>query len=258
MKLKPSSQTEQKPSPERSGRRVQVALPLKVTCWDGDYKPCLDMACTYDISPRGARITGLRGAKEIGDIIAIERGRNKLFCRVVWVGRPDSEFRGQVGIENVETERSMWDAELRDLKEIYDPVVRESNFRHSRLTAGERNRRRSPRYSIEGAAELSSSILQGRTAQGVLKDLSEVGCLLSTNQSFPRGTELTLNLSVANYEFGLKALVRHIDPAAGMGLEFREIRKGDRQTLRFLLGKLAEQELEQSFELEIAEAASSR
>jgi hypothetical protein len=216
------------------------------------------MACTYDISPRGARITGLRGAKQIGDIIAIERGRTKSFCRVVWVGEPNSEFRGQVGIQVVETDRVMWEAELRDLHEAYDPVVRESNFRHSRLAAGERNRRRSPRYAIEGAAELSSKPMQGRTVQAAVKDISEVGCLLTSGQSFQPGTDLNLNLSVANYDFGLKAKVRHIDPAAGMGLEFREIRKGDRQILRFLLRKLAEQELEQSFELEVAQAASSR
>lgn len=251
MKPEPSKQALQRSSPERAGRRVQVVLPLKVTFWDGDNKPCLDMACTYDISTRGARITGFRGVKGVGDIIAIERGRNKSFCRVVWVGKPDSEFRGQVGIQNVETERPMWESELRDLQEIYDPMIRENASRNPALVAGEHNRRRYPRYAIAGAAELRNPSLQGRTAAGVVRDLSEVGCLLTTPQSFEPGTELNLILSIADYNLGLKALVRHSDPAAGMGVEFREIRKGDRQNLRFLLRKLAEQELEQSFELEL-------
>jgi hypothetical protein len=251
LKQEPSKQIFQELSPDRSGRRVQVALPLKVTCWDGDYKPCPDMACTYDISPQGARITGLRSAKQIGDIIAIERGRSKAFCRVVWVGDPNSKFRGQVGIQTVETERVMWEAELRDLQEVYDPVVRESSFRNDRLTAGERNRRRSPRYVIEGAAEVRTKTLEGKPVPATVKDLSEVGCLLTTTQRFQAGTELHLTVNVADYELGLKALVRHVDPVAGMGLEFREIRKGDRQILRYLLRKIAEQELEQSFEFEL-------
>ncbi|MCU1299634.1 MAG: hypothetical protein JWO91_3912 [Acidobacteriaceae bacterium] len=240
----------QEPSPDRSGRRVQVALPLKVTCWDGDYKPCPDMACTYDISPQGARITGLRRVKQIGDIIAIERGRSKSFCRVVWVGDPNSEFRGQVGIQTVEADRLMWEAELRDLQEVYDPVVRESSLRNLRFGA-ECNHRRSPRYIIEGAAEVRSKTMQGKAASATLRDLSEVGCLLTTTQHFQAGAELHLTLNVADYELRLKALVRHIDPIGGLGLEFREIRKGDRQILRFLLRKLAEQELEQSFEFEL-------
>src|SRR5271170_4873790 len=95
-------------TPERSDKRIQVALPLRITCWDGDIKPSLDMACTYDISVRGARITGLRSVKEPGEIIAVERGRNRAYYRVVWVGRENSELRGQIGIQCVETERLMW------------------------------------------------------------------------------------------------------------------------------------------------------
>jgi hypothetical protein len=251
LKHESSKQTSQKPAPERSGRRVQVVLPLKITSWDSDYKPCPDMACTYDISPHGARITGLRGAKEIGDIIAIERGRNKAFCRIVWIGKPNSEFRGQVGIENVETERQMWESELRDLHEAYDPVSPEKRFVKSSSRANGHNRRRHPRFTIDGLAKLRCKTLNGRTVEGTLKDLSEVGCLISTTQFFQPGAELNLTLTVGDCELGLKAHVRHSDAILGLGLEFREIRKGDRQILRFLLRKLAEQELEQSFELEL-------
>jgi hypothetical protein len=240
---------QQQNSPERTGKRVQVVLPLKVTYWDQEYKPCPDMACTYDISPRGARITGLKVVNQIGDIVAIERGRNKSFCRVVWVGEANSEFRGQVGIENVETERVMWETELRDLQEAYDVLPRECGNRVGKLASGDRNRRRDVRYIIEGAAEVGNKSMQGRTAPAILKDLSEVGCLLTSVQLFQPGTELSLTLSVADFDLKLRAQVRHANATEGMGLEFREIRKGDRQALRFLLRKLAEQELEQSFEL---------
>ena len=86
-------------SPERSDKRIHVALPIRVTYWDSENKPCLEMACTYDISSRGARITGLRCVKATGEIIAVERGRNRAFCRVIWVGEANSELHGKVGIQ---------------------------------------------------------------------------------------------------------------------------------------------------------------
>ena len=58
--------------PERSGKRIHVALPIRVTYWDSKHKPCLEMACTHDISSRGARITGLRCVKATGEVPDLE------------------------------------------------------------------------------------------------------------------------------------------------------------------------------------------
>ena len=52
---------------DRLDKRVHVALPIRVTYWDEQARPHLEMACTYDISPHGARVVGLRGAKKEGD-----------------------------------------------------------------------------------------------------------------------------------------------------------------------------------------------
>jgi hypothetical protein len=63
-------------SPERQTKRIHVALPIRVTYWDSESKPALEMACTYDISEQGARVTGLRCVNGVGEIVAIERGRS--------------------------------------------------------------------------------------------------------------------------------------------------------------------------------------
>ena len=81
------------------------------------------MACTYDISARGARITTPRFVNEVGEIIAVERGHDKAYCRVVWVGEPNSRRRGQMGIQCVETERLLWDTERRHLEGVYDRIL---------------------------------------------------------------------------------------------------------------------------------------
>ena len=122
-------------SPERQTKRIHVAFPIRVTYWDSENKPGLEMACTYDISEHGARVTGLRCVKGVGEIVAVERGRNKAFCRVVWVGEPNSELQGQVGIQSVESDRTMWEAELRDMEEAYDPILMDGTkaSRHLRV-----------------------------------------------------------------------------------------------------------------------------
>lgn len=232
--------------PERIDKRIHVALPIRVTYWDGDNKPCLEMACTYDISSRGARVTGLRCVKGTGEILAVERGRNKAFCRVVWVGEPNSELHGQIGIQCVESERMMWEAELRDMEEVYDPIRRDTVFpRSSSNGVPNGNRRRHQRFDIEGLAELLKRGSTATHSEGGLKNLSELGCLVTTKQALLPGTDLKLVLNVANYDLSVKGQVKHSALDMGLGIEFREIRKGDRQILQFLLRKLSEQQEQQ-------------
>jgi hypothetical protein len=241
---------------ERVTKRIHVALPIRVTYWDSENKPCLEMACTYDISARGARVTGLRCVKGEGEIVAVERGRNKAFCRVVWVGESNSELRGQIGLQCVESDRLMWESELRDMEEAYDPVQRDGT-----LTRGAVGRnmndgnRRHQRFDIKGLAEL---LKRGSTAthtEGDLRNLSELGCLVTTKQVLLPGTDLKLVLNVANYNLSVKGQVRHAALDMGLGIEFREIRKGDRQILQFLLRKLAEKQEPEQNTLAKAKAA---
>ena len=230
--------------PGRLDKRIHVALPVRVTYWDHENKPCLELACTYDISARGARVTGLRCVKREGDIIAVERGRNRAFCRVVWIGEPNSELRGQVGLQCVESDRVMWEAELRDMEEVYDPIQREGGLYRLNSTGGSQlgSRRRHPRFDIEGIAELLKHEHTAPHAEAVLKDLSELGCRVAAKSLLVPGTDLKVVLNVANYDLAVRGRVRLAAPDFRMGIEFREIRKGDREILQFLLRKLAEKE----------------
>jgi hypothetical protein len=59
-----------------------------------------------------------------------------------------------------------------------------------------------------------------------------------------------LVLNVGDYEMALKGLVRHGDQY-GLGIEFQEIRKGERQILQFLMRKLADKHLEDTLQFEV-------
>ena len=239
---------------ERTDKRVHVALPIRITYWDKDKKPGVEMACTYDISSRGARITNLRCVKGVGEVVAIERGRNKSFCRVVWVGEPGTEVAGQIGLQAVERERAMWESELKDMEEVYDPISKEA-AKGAVATTRAGNRRRHGRFHVEGSAELvktssKSNRSGGKTApaKASLKDLSEVGCLVKTKEVLIPGTDLKLVLKIADYDVTLKGQVRHSFDM-GVGIEFSEIRKGDRETLKHVLRKLAEKQADETIEV---------
>jgi hypothetical protein len=202
------------------------------------------MACTYDISAHGARVTGLRCVKEAGEIVVVERGRSKAYCRVVWIGESNSHLRGQVGIQCVEAEKTLWTAELNDMEEMYDPMGRDSAlYRLDSTGFGNKgNRRRYQRFAAEGMANLLQKGSAAGHSEGGLKDVSEVGCLITTKSLILPGTDLKLVLTVSNYDLSFKGQVRHAALDVGLGIEFREIRKGDRAVLQHLLRKLAESE----------------
>jgi hypothetical protein len=222
---------------DRTEKRVSVALPVRVTYYDNDSKPRLEMACTYDISSHGARLTGLRCVKEAGEIVTVERGRSKAFCRVVWIGEANSRLQGQVGIQCVEAEKALWSAELRDMEQIYEPVGRDGRLGSASM--GQGNRRRYERFTIGGLVDLLQKGSAPGHLDGALKDVSEVGCLVTTQSLILPGTDLKLVLNVANYDLAFKGQVRHAALDVGLGIEFREVRKGDRAILQHLLRKRA-------------------
>jgi hypothetical protein len=231
---------------ERTNKRVHVALPIKITYWDKDKKPGLEMACTYDISARGARITNLRCIKQTGEIVAIERGRSKTFCRVVWIGAPNSELKGQVGLQCIENEHPIFEAELKEFAEVYEPLPKPKD----KAAPDEKgNRRQGERLPVKGTAEL---LKPGKkeAAKAALKDLSEMGCLITTKEVLLPGTDIKLVLKIENYDLNLKGKVKHTKENVGVGIEFSEIRKGDRDMLKHLLQKLEEQELEATFQIQ--------
>lgn len=234
---------------QRASRRVQVALPLRVTYYDAGNKPCLTMACSYDIAERGARISALRHGLKAGDIVAVDRGRTKVFCRVVWVGEPGSPRGGQVGIECTDPAKAMWEGELKQFEAVYDTLPRVNGIGKG-LQPGthERERRRFHRTVAEGWADLTEGEETHTIAD--LQDLSEYGCRLLSRHPLGPGMNLDLSLNVAHQDLKFKGQVRNAVDLA-LGIEFREARKGDMQMLQHLLRKLVEQQLEDSFQFEI-------
>ncbi len=222
---------------DRLGKRVHVALPIRIRYPAGS-RTVAELACTYDIHPRGARVASLR-TTHAGDLVTVERGKNKALCRVVWAGDPNSALCGQFEIECIETDKLLWTEELQGMEELYDRIGTDRNPSRARnFSPSEDNRRRGQRFAVQGLADLIQ-IPASASVEADLKEISEFGCLVSTSGVLLTGTDLKLVLNITHCDVTVKGQVRHAARGPGVGIEFYEIRRGDRPLLRYLLRKLA-------------------
>ena len=231
---------------------IHLALPVRlIHTQDGD-RGGLELACTYDIHPRGARLRSTRAMK-VGDLVTVARGRVKSVCQVVWTADPESALRGQFTVECVEGSRSPWEEELRLMEEQYLPILPAGPNKKPVMNAfrkGEQNRRRRPRYRVEGGADLTD--IGGRSRfEGRLEQISEYGCLISASDLLKPGTNLRLVLNMCDVSVALRGHVRYTADNRAMGVEFQEIRQGDRPLLNYVLDQLKKPRTEDFAGLEV-------
>lgn len=226
-----------------TGKLVHLALPVRWNLVGQEGRGSAEMACTYDIHPHGARLLSVRQVN-IGELVMVERGRNKAICQVVWAADPASALRGQFTVQCVEG-KTPWDEELRQLEEQYQPVILDGRERRAAAREFGRpdvNRRRRPRFYVDGQAE----VIDGRQrATGQVQQISEYGARISATEILRPGTDFRLTLNVFEVSMALKAQVKYLVDNLGMGVEFQEIRRGDRPLLSYVLSKVKSKRVEE-------------
>jgi len=213
-------------------KRVHVALPIRVTYWKNGVRTGVQLACTYDIGPSFARVTGLRDSCRVGDLFTVERGRRRAQFRVCWVG--DGDMRGQFGIECIDADQAPWNGELQEAEEAYQSILKPPTE-----SADRENRRRVTRFSIQNISG-SLNPHRGMLLEAQLRNISEHGCQLVVPCMVPPGSDVELNLQVSNVPVTLRGKIRHAAQSLVPGVEFRDIRRGDRPVLESLLRRLRE------------------
>ena len=111
------------------------------------------------------------------------------------------------------------------------------------MRRGEENRRRRRRFSVDGEADLM--LIGGHSR------LEGQGCRIAAGDLLAPGTDLRLSLNIFDISVALKAQVKYIAKNLGMGVEFQEIRQGDRPVLDYLLHKLKTKSIEEFAKLEV-------
>lgn len=232
-----------------STKLVHLALPVRWTLLGQEGRNTPEMACTYDIHPHGARLLSSR-TLNVGELVMVERGRNKAICQVVWSAEPDSALRGQFAVQCIDG-RTPWDDELRQMEEQYQPIILDGLERGASSRGSSQpdaNRRRRPRFYVEGQAEVIDGV---QRVAGEVQQISEYGARLAALEQMRPGTDFRLMLNVFDVSLALRAKVKYLVDNLGMGVEFQEIRRGDRPLLDYVLGRLKTRRIEELTRAEV-------
>ena len=231
------------------GKLLHVALPVRWSLVGQESRAPAQVACTYDIHAHGARLLSSRTVNP-GDLVLVERGRSKAVCKVIWTADPDSALRGQFTVECVDL-KTPWEDELRQMEEQYQPVNPDLGP-FSALPRGfnrpNGNRRRRPRFYVEGQAELIDG---DEHVSAEVEEISEFGARLSATDRLRTGNDFRLMLNIFDVSVALKAQVKYHSRGHVMGVEFHEIRRGDRPLLRYVLSKVGARRVQDFARLEV-------
>ncbi len=77
-------------------------MPTLVFGYDRSGRAFMEQAQTLDISIAGARLTGLSSEVAPGFILAVQQGDRRARFQVLWVGEPNTDLEGHIGLQCVE------------------------------------------------------------------------------------------------------------------------------------------------------------
>ena len=93
----------------RRQSRVFVDLPVHIWGMDCFSRPFTQPASLRSISGSGATLQCVDAHLKPGEVIDVLYQGTKAQFRIVWCGKPGTEVAGEVGIENLSTDKRLWD-----------------------------------------------------------------------------------------------------------------------------------------------------
>jgi len=197
-------------------------LPLRMQR-ESDPPPRKKIAvCTFDISEHGARITGLHDPLQYGEIVFLERGSSRAKYTVAWMGKPGTPLAGQAGMRLLPDQEPIWDVDLANLQEEYEPIIQDEslipNLREAMFTGKQAQTR------------VVGSNLQ---ADGHLIQLSERECTVLTEVELPGNSPVILFVSGEGFDLRFRGRVR-AHASNYLIVDLNDLRRGDRRLLDYL------------------------
>jgi hypothetical protein len=106
----------------RIRNREKMVLAVRVSGQTADGEKFNALTHTVDIAISGGRLGGMFHLRlREGDVIEVRRNGRKGTFRVVWIGEPDSNRYGHVGIQAVRVPPNFWGLELPEKGEATRP-----------------------------------------------------------------------------------------------------------------------------------------
>ena len=208
-------------------KRVQIVLPVRVHIRTKEGKPLVQMVCTYDISRKGARLVGVQGVTESGEMVTLERNKERALYRVMWVGKAGTPQAGQMGVQCVEPEKLIWEVNLDDLEEQYETI---EEALAEKIKTGKSYDPVQPKLThAQIFSDDHADILAGEVVK-----ISPRSCTVKTDHKLRPGTQVQLLITNDILDLRLKGAAQRSEGPA-LSLELTEVRKGDRRRFIYLL-----------------------
>jgi len=96
----------------RRSHRVTTYLPVRIWGVDAKSQPFMQLAKVKNISAGGAVIEGLLRQVKPGEVLHVQAGGRTALFRVAWAGKTGLRRDGQIGIEYLPAQPSIWDLDL--------------------------------------------------------------------------------------------------------------------------------------------------
>ncbi len=202
---------------KRREARKPLALPVRIFGTDRGGRMFSENVTTAELSQNGAKLTGVRAALKVDEIIGLTYGKIKVHFKVKWVGEPGSPREGEVGLLNLTPEKPLWDFPL--------PSGAMDDFRF----AG-KDRRQSARVKCSISAELHP--VGQPVIWGKVSDLSLGGCFVEMPIPLPVNTKFEVALWLGETKLRLKGEVASSSPGFGIGVRFTNISPESQESLR--------------------------
>jgi hypothetical protein len=221
----------------RKHKRASLAIPVRVSRRMQEGSTSSQMACTLDITPDGARLNGIYSVEAPGEVIAVERGKNKAYFRVVWIGQRGTAQAGQLGVQCIEPDKNIWD--IKFVSESDEPY---GAFSPGMLQIqGLVGKDREHRVRCSGHVELTNGHRDAAPLSAPVTNISADGCYVRTGNPLAPNSAVNMKLRLNHAEVHLRGRVRSSDKGQGMWIEFNAIRHGDLELLQRALNQLAAQ-----------------
>ena len=98
-----------------------------------------------------------------------------------------------------------------------------------------------------------ANVLDGvQQVEGEVQQISEFGARIASTEILRPGTDFRLLLNMFDVHVSVKAQVKYLVDNLGMGVEFQEIRRGDRPLLSYVLSRLRMKKVPDFVEVEVS------
>jgi hypothetical protein len=214
---------------EKPEPRLDVELPVRVFGMGADGRPFLQHAQARNISPRGAKLSGLETRLKPGDVVGVQVGDKKTRCKVIWVVDAGQAQKIEVGVKMVEGQPCPWEQELQRTPPLAEPAAR---IAPSNQKPPAENKRKFPRHRVPFPIEIRDPDGVGSHMRTQSADISGHGCYVETMLPLPVGKILNLTFWLDSEPIHTSAVIRSCDGGVGMGIEFTGLDQNTQERLQ--------------------------